>query len=130
TEIVWIECAANSIKPCTQHALCQQSRLLVVVVVMVMVFIYFGSVNTDHSLLECYEIMWTFLMYLESVSISTHYLFFLGLYWTLYLANLIWLVSGMVQTIFYHDFSYLYFTKVLNTRITRAHEKTRKSVPP
>ncbi|XP_028671119.1 ER lumen protein-retaining receptor 3 [Erpetoichthys calabaricus] len=87
------------------------------------------------------EILWTFSIYLESVailpqlfmitktgeaeSITTHYLFFLGLYRALYLANWIWryyeegfldqiaVVSGVVQTIFYCDFFYLYFTKVL-----------------
>ncbi|KAG8556564.1 hypothetical protein GDO81_018118 [Engystomops pustulosus] len=98
------------------------------------------------SFLENYEftaleILWTFSIYLESVailpqlfmisktgeaeSITTHYLFFLGLYRMLYLANWIWryhtenfydqiaVVSGVVQTIFYFDFFYLYFTKVL-----------------
>uniref|UniRef100_A0ABI7YF73 ER lumen protein-retaining receptor n=2 Tax=Boreoeutheria TaxID=1437010 RepID=A0ABI7YF73_FELCA len=87
------------------------------------------------------EILWTFSIYLESVAIlpqlfmisktgeaetiTTHYLFFLGLYRALYLAN--WIrryqtenfydqiavVSGVVQTIFYCDFFYLYVTKVL-----------------
>uniref|UniRef100_A0A8D1CW83 ER lumen protein-retaining receptor n=1 Tax=Sus scrofa TaxID=9823 RepID=A0A8D1CW83_PIG len=86
------------------------------------------------------EILWTFSIYLESVAIlpqlfmisktgeaetiTTHYLFFLGLYRALYLAN--WIrryqtenfydqiavVSGVVQTIFYCDFFYLYVTKV------------------
>ncbi|MBN3311251.1 ER lumen protein-retaining receptor 3 [Amia ocellicauda] len=87
------------------------------------------------------EILWTFSIYLESVAIlpqlfmitktgqaetiTTHYLFFLGLYRTLYLANWVWryhtegffdhiaVVSGVVQTIFYCDFFYLYFTRVL-----------------
>lgn len=88
-----------------------------------------------------WEILWTFSIYLESVAIlpqlfmisktgeaetiTTHYLFFLGLYRLLYLAN--WIrryqtenfydqisvVSGVVQTIFYCDFFYLYVTKVL-----------------
>ncbi|KAI4895616.1 hypothetical protein NFI96_017038 [Prochilodus magdalenae] len=85
------------------------------------------------------EILWTFSIYLESVailpqlfmitktgeaeSITTHYLFFLGLYRALYLANWVWryhtegfldkiaVVSGVVQTIFYCDFFYLYFTR-------------------
>uniref|UniRef100_A0A2I3H854 ER lumen protein-retaining receptor n=1 Tax=Nomascus leucogenys TaxID=61853 RepID=A0A2I3H854_NOMLE len=87
------------------------------------------------------QILWTFSIYLESVAIlpqlfmisktgeaetiTTHYLFFLGLYRALYLAN--WIrryqtenfydqiavVSGVVQTIFYCDFFYLYVTKVL-----------------
>ncbi|KAG8138143.1 hypothetical protein E2320_004060 [Naja naja] len=85
------------------------------------------------------EILWTFSIYLESVAIlpqlfmisktgeaetiTTHYLFFLGLYRALYLVNWIWryhtekfidhiaVVSGVVQTIFYCDFFYLYVTK-------------------
>uniref|UniRef100_A0A671LSH3 ER lumen protein-retaining receptor 2-like n=1 Tax=Sinocyclocheilus anshuiensis TaxID=1608454 RepID=A0A671LSH3_9TELE len=84
-------------------------------------------------------IMWTFSIYLESVSIlpqlfmisktgeaetiTTHYLFFLGLYRALYLINWIWrfyfegffdmiaIVAGVVQTILYCDFFYLYVTK-------------------
>lgn len=87
------------------------------------------------------EILWTFSIYLESVailpqlfmitktgeaeSITTHYLFFLGLYRALYLANWVWryhtegffdqiaVVAGVVQTIFYCDFFYLYVTRVL-----------------
>lgn len=87
------------------------------------------------------EILWTFSIYLESVailpqlfmitktgeaeSITTHYLFFLGMYRALYLVNWIWryhtegffdqiaVVSGVVQTIFYCDFFYLYVTRVL-----------------
>ncbi|XP_027437652.1 ER lumen protein-retaining receptor 3-like [Zalophus californianus] len=87
------------------------------------------------------EVLWTFSVYLESAAIlpqlfmisktgeaeaiTTYYLFFLGLYGSLYLAN--WIrryqtenfydqiavVSGVVQTIFYCDFFYLYVTKVL-----------------
>lgn len=87
------------------------------------------------------EILWTFSIFLESVaimpqlfmvtktgeaeSITTHYLFFLGLYRALYIANWVWryhtegffdqiaVVSGVVQTIFYCDFFYLYVTRVL-----------------
>lgn len=83
--------------------------------------------------------MWTFSIYLESVAIlpqlfmisktgeaetiTTHYLFFLGLYRALYLVNWIWrfyfegffdliaVVAGVVQTILYCDFFYLYITK-------------------
>lgn len=59
----------------------------------------------------------------EAASITTHYLFFLGLYRALYLGNWLWryhveeffdqiaVVSGVVQTIFYCDFFYLYFTR-------------------
>ncbi|XP_072127939.1 ER lumen protein-retaining receptor 3-like [Mobula birostris] len=95
-------------------------------------------VNHEYTALE---ICWTFSIYLESVAIlpqlfmitktgeaetiTTHYLFFLGVYRALYLANWIWryqtegffdqiaVVSGVVQTIFYCDFFYLYITKVL-----------------
>uniref|UniRef100_A0A452I4I0 ER lumen protein-retaining receptor n=1 Tax=Gopherus agassizii TaxID=38772 RepID=A0A452I4I0_9SAUR len=93
-------------------------------------------VNHDFSPLE---ILWTFSIYLESVAIlpqlfmisktgeaetiTTHYLFFLGLYRALYLINWIWryyfegffdliaVVAGVVQTILYCDFFYLYVTK-------------------
>lgn len=59
----------------------------------------------------------------EAESITTHYLFFLGLYRALYIANWVWryhtegffdqiaVVSGIVQTIFYCDFFYLYITR-------------------
>lgn len=86
-----------------------------------------------------FQILWTFSIYLESVAIlpqlfmisktgeaetiTTHYLFFLGLYRALYLINWIWrfyfegffdliaVVAGVVQTILYCDFFYLYITK-------------------
>lgn len=59
----------------------------------------------------------------EAETITTHYLFFLGLYRALYIANWVWryntegfvdqiaVVSGVVQTIFYCDFFYLYVTR-------------------
>lgn len=59
----------------------------------------------------------------EAETITTHYLFCLGLYRTLYLFNWIWrfyfegffdmiaIVAGVVQSILYCDFFYLYFTK-------------------
>lgn len=83
--------------------------------------------------------MWTFSIYLESVailpqlflvsktgeaeSITSHYLFALGSYRALYLLNwvyrylaenhydLIAIVAGVVQTVLYCDFFYLYITK-------------------
>uniref|UniRef100_K9IYV2 ER lumen protein-retaining receptor n=1 Tax=Desmodus rotundus TaxID=9430 RepID=K9IYV2_DESRO len=95
-------------------------------------------VNHDFTPLE---ILWTFSIYLESVAIlpqlfmisktgeaetiTTHYLFALGVYRTLYLFNWIWryhfegffdliaIVAGLVQTVLYCDFFYLYITKVL-----------------
>ncbi|XP_053193637.1 ER lumen protein-retaining receptor 3 [Scomber japonicus] len=95
----------------------------------------------EHYAFTPMEILWTFSIFLEAVaimpqlfmitktgeaeSITTHYLFFLGLYRALYIANWVWryhtegffdqiaVVSGVVQTIFYCDFFYLYFTRVL-----------------
>lgn len=85
------------------------------------------------------EILWTFSIYLEAVAIlpqlfmitrtgeaetiTSHYLFFLGLYRGLYILNWIYrhytdgfhewipIVSGIIQTILYCDFFYLYITK-------------------
>ncbi|KAL1115974.1 hypothetical protein AAG570_005469 [Ranatra chinensis] len=93
-------------------------------------------INHDFSPLE---ILWTFSIYLESVailpqlflvsktgeaeSITSHYLFALGSYRGLYLFNwiyryyvedhydLIAIVAGVVQTVLYCDFFYLYITK-------------------
>lgn len=87
------------------------------------------------------QILWTFSIYLESVAIlpqlfmvsktgeaetiTSHYLFALGSYRALYLFNwiyryyaegffdLIAVVAGVVQTILYCDFFYLYITKGL-----------------
>ncbi|ESO13239.1 hypothetical protein HELRODRAFT_63815 [Helobdella robusta] len=95
-------------------------------------------VNHEFSFLE---ILWTFSIYLESVAIlpqlfmisktgceaetiTSHYLFALGIYRALYIANWIFryymegffdfiaIVAGCVQTILYCDFFYLYVTKV------------------
>jgi ER lumen protein retaining receptor len=94
-------------------------------------------VNHEFSLLE---ILWTFSIYLESVAIlpqlfmisktgeaetiTSHYLFALGIYRALYILNwiyryyyegffdLIAVVAGCVQTVLYCDFFYLYITKV------------------
>ncbi|KRT83255.1 hypothetical protein AMK59_3614 [Oryctes borbonicus] len=95
-------------------------------------------INHDFMALE---ILWTFSIYLESVailpqlfmvsktgeaeSITSHYLFALGSYRGLYILNwiyryamedhydLIAIVAGVVQTVLYCDFFYLYITKVL-----------------
>jgi len=95
-------------------------------------------VNHDFEVLE---ILWTFSIYLESVailpqlfmvsktgeaeSITSHYLFALGAYRALYIFNwiyryytegfydLIAIFAGIIQTILYCDFFYLYITKVL-----------------
>merc|ERR1712227_213555 len=87
------------------------------------------------------EILWTFSIYLEAVAIlpqlfmvsktgeaetiTSHYLFALGSYRGLYILNWIYryyfenhtdwiaIVSGVVQTVLYCDFFYLYITKVV-----------------
>jgi len=95
-------------------------------------------VNHEFSVME---ILWAFSIYLESVailpqlfmvsktgeaeSITSHYLFALGSYRALYIFNwmyryyvesfsdMIAVVAGIVQTVLYCDFFYLYITKVL-----------------
>lgn len=92
--------------------------------------------NTNDLFLQ---VFWTFSIYLEAVAImpqlfmlsktgeaetiTTHYLFFLGLYRALYIFNwayryavedhidLIAVIAGIVQTILYCDFFYLYVKK-------------------
>jgi len=93
------------------------------------------------------EILWTFSIYLESVAIlpqlflvsktgeaetiTSHYLMALGSYRALYLINWIWryyfegfydliaIVAGIVQTVLYCDFFYLYVTRVIRGRALR-----------
>jgi len=87
------------------------------------------------------EILWTFSIYLESVAIlpqlfmvsktgeaetiTSHYLFALGSYRALYIVNWVYryyfegfydiiaISAGVVQTVLYCDFFYLYVTKVM-----------------
>lgn len=87
------------------------------------------------------EILWAFSIWLESVAIlpqlfllqrtgeaetiTTHYLFALGSYRALYIPNWIYryfaeghfdvisVLAGVVQTILYSDFFWIYYTKVL-----------------
>ncbi|UYV63193.1 YWHAE [Cordylochernes scorpioides] len=91
------------------------------------------------------EVLWTFSIYLESVAIlpqlfmvsktgeaetiTSHYLFCLGSYRALYILNWIYryyfegfidpiaVVAGIVQTVLYCDFFYLYVTKVIKAVI-------------
>jgi len=91
-----------------------------------------------------FEVLWTFSIYLEAVAIlpqlflvsktgeaetiTSHYLFALGSYRALYILNwiyrywmedfydLIAIVAGIVQTVLYCDFFYLYVTKVIKGR--------------
>ncbi|KAI1492847.1 putative HDEL sequence binding protein [Biscogniauxia mediterranea] len=89
------------------------------------------------------EILWAFSIWLESVAIlpqlfmlqrtgeaetiTTHYLFALGIYRGLYIPNWIYryftepnhqvdwiaIVAGLIQTILYSDFFWIYYTKVM-----------------
>ncbi|KAK4556144.1 endoplasmic reticulum retention protein [Recurvomyces mirabilis] len=87
------------------------------------------------------EMLWAFSLWLESVAIlpqlfmlqrtgeaetiTTHYLFALGAYRALYIPNWIYryfagqwvepiaVLAGIVQTVLYSDFFYIYWTKVL-----------------
>lgn len=87
------------------------------------------------------EILWSFSIWLESVAIlpqlfmvqrtgeaetiTTHYLFALGLYRALYIPNWVYryvteghvdqiaLIAGIIQTVLYSDFFYIYYTKVM-----------------
>uniref|UniRef100_A0AC34GTR1 ER lumen protein-retaining receptor n=1 Tax=Panagrolaimus sp. ES5 TaxID=591445 RepID=A0AC34GTR1_9BILA len=93
-------------------------------------------VNHEYSVME---IMWTFSIYLEAVAImpqlfmlsrtgsaetiTAHYLFALGSYRALYILNWVFryytesfldpiaVVAGIVQTVLYADFFYLYVTR-------------------
>ena len=85
------------------------------------------------------ELLWTFSIWLESVAIlpqlfivqrtgeaetiTTHYIFALGIYRALYIPNWLWryfvdgykdpiaVLAGLVQTVLYCDFFYIYWTK-------------------
>ncbi|KAH7347221.1 ER lumen protein retaining receptor 1 [Plectosphaerella cucumerina] len=102
--------------------------------VLAIIFPYYYSVS---------EILWAFSIWLESVAIlpqlfmlqrtgeaetiTTHYLFALGIYRALYIPNWIWrywsepshkvdwiaIIAGIIQTILYSDFFWIYYTKVL-----------------
>uniref|UniRef100_A0A914GR76 ER lumen protein-retaining receptor n=1 Tax=Globodera rostochiensis TaxID=31243 RepID=A0A914GR76_GLORO len=95
-------------------------------------------VNAEFTLLE---VLWTFSIYLEAVAIlpqlfmlqkrgeaetiTAHYLFLLGIYRALYIFNWVYryytetfydpivIVSGIVQTVLYADFFYIYVTRVV-----------------
>lgn len=89
------------------------------------------------------EVCWAFSIWLESVAIlpqlfmlqrtgeaeaiTAHYLFALGIYRTLYIPNWVWrylyepghhvdriaVVAGVIQTVLYSDFFWIYYTKVM-----------------
>ncbi|CAL2036162.1 hypothetical protein CAEBREN_07047 [Caenorhabditis brenneri] len=98
-------------------------------------------INHDYA---PFELLWTFSIYLEAVAIlpqlfllqstgsaeviTAHYLFALGSYRALYIFNWIYryytedyfdpivVVAGIVQTVLYADFFYLYVTRVVQAR--------------
>ncbi|ODV62746.1 Erd2p [Ascoidea rubescens DSM 1968] len=87
------------------------------------------------------EILWSFSIWLESVAIfpqlfmlqrtgeaellTTHYIFALGIYRALYIPNWLWryymenhfdsiaVIAGIIQTLIYSDFFYIYYKKVI-----------------
>ncbi|KAJ1655828.1 endoplasmic reticulum retention protein [Dispira simplex] len=91
------------------------------------------------------DILWSFSIYLEAVAIlpqlfqmtrtgeaetiTSHYVFALGAYRALYIANWVYRyytegyvdviawVAGFVQTLLYADFFYIYFTRVLKGKM-------------
>uniref|UniRef100_A0AC35ER98 ER lumen protein-retaining receptor n=1 Tax=Panagrolaimus sp. PS1159 TaxID=55785 RepID=A0AC35ER98_9BILA len=107
-------------------------------VLIVPAFILALLINQEFSF---FEIMWTFSIYLEAVAImpqldmlsrtgsaetiTAHYLFALGTYRGLYVLHYFYrfyleshtdpipLVAGIVQTVLYADFFYLYVTRVI-----------------
>ncbi|KAL1306523.1 hypothetical protein AAFC00_005214 [Neodothiora populina] len=90
------------------------------------------------------EMLWAFSIWLESVAIlpqlfmlqrtgeaetiTTHYLFALGVYRALYIPNWLYryfaegyldpipVIAGLIQTVLYSDFFYIYYTKVMQGR--------------
>lgn len=91
-----------------------------------------------------FEIFWSFSVWLESAailpqlfmlsksgkskSLTIHYIFALGLYRALYIPNWLWrfvtegkydkiaIMAGIIQTLLYSDFFYIYYKKVIHSR--------------
>lgn len=112
------------------------SYLIVPSFVMALIF------NYKFSFLE---ILWSFSLWLEALSIlpqlfmlqsqgngdllTTHYIFALGLYRALYIPNWIYryyyedrfdpisIFSGIIQTLIYSDFFYIYYQKVIKNSL-------------
>lgn len=94
-----------------------------------------------------FNVFWTFSIWLESVAIfpqlfmlqstgeaellTTHYIFALGLYRAFYIPNWIWryylenrfdivaVTAGIIQTVIYSDFFYIYYQKVMKAVNTK-----------
>lgn len=100
--------------------------------------------------------LWAFSIWLESVAIlpqlfmlqrtgeaetiTTHYIFALGAYRALYIPNWIWryfaegyfdlipVLAGIVQTVLYSDFFYIYWTKYVAAPLHSSRTLFRKRV--
>lgn len=112
------------------------SYLIVPSIILALVFNYKFSVL---------EILWSFSLWLEALSIlpqlfmlqsqgngdllTTHYIFALGLYRALYIPNWIYryfyegrfdpisIFAGIIQTLIYSDFFYIYYQKVIKNSL-------------
>uniref|UniRef100_A0A915DYR3 ER lumen protein-retaining receptor n=1 Tax=Ditylenchus dipsaci TaxID=166011 RepID=A0A915DYR3_9BILA len=119
------------------HDTCRMEFLVIPAFLLALV------VNHDFSVLE---VLWTFSIYLEAVAImpqlfmlsktgaaetiTAHYLFALGSYRALYILNWVYryytesfidpiaVVAGIVQTVLFADFFYLYVTRVIQQNRT------------
>lgn len=117
----------------------QSSSLIAIKLQRLVPFSAPQSLSCDAKDSVQFKILWSFSIWLESVAIlpqlfmlqrtgeaetiTTHYLFALGLYRALYIPN--WLyryfaegyvdqiawVAGLVQTVLYSDFFWIYYTK-------------------
>ena len=96
-----------------------------------------------HHRFTLIELLWSFSVWLESVailpqlfmlskmgkapSLTVHYIFSLGIYRFLYIFNWIWryysegkwdyiaIMAGILQTLLYSDFFYIYYKKVIKS---------------
>lgn len=94
-----------------------------------------------HHKFTAIHVLWSFSVWLESVailpqlfmlsksgkskSLTSHYIFALGLYRALYIPNWIWryyvegrfdklsIAAGIIQTLIYSDFFYIYYKRVI-----------------
>ena len=103
--------------------------------------------------------LWAFSIWLESVAIlpqlfmlqrtgeaetiTTHYLFALGAYRAFYIPNWVYryfaekhhrdpiaVVAGILQTILYSDFFWIYYTRLVRATVVRAHHTTLVAPSP
>ena len=132
--LMWVKFKATYDR---NHDTCRLEFILVPTFILALIF------NHDFSVSE---VLWTFSIYLESLAImpqlfmlsktgsaetiTAHYLFALGSYRALYILNWIYryytesyvdsivVISGIIQTVLYTDFFYLYLTRVIQQNRT------------